>query len=291
MDETQRPVAPDPGSSLSRREFAVAVSLAGAAAVATTAKAAMATTSSIVVIKTADGEAEAFFVHPATGTYPAVLIHTDAFGLRPAFQEMATRLAAEGYAVLVPNPFYRSAKQPAIAPGTTMATPGFREKFAEFRKPLTSAAVGSDTGAYVAWLDNQAAVKKSAKFGVQGYCMGGPMTFQSAAAQPARFGGACTFHGGGLVDEKSAESPHMLIPKTGAGAQFLCAVASNDDMTQPAAKDVLKTAFADSKRIAEVKVYDGCMHGWCVTDGAVYNKAGAEDAWGKMLAIYKGKLV
>ena len=231
------------------------------------------------------------FTYPAgAGSWPVVLIHTDAFGLRPAFKSMAARLASEGYAVLVPNPFYRSAKQPAVEPGTSITTPGFREKLAAFRKPMTPDAVMSDSTAYFAWLDKQPQVKKGAKSGVQGYCMGGPMVFQTAAAMKDRMGGACTFHGGGLVDDTPA-SPHLLIPKTGSKTAFRCAIASNDDMTQPTAKDVLRKTFADNKRTAEVMVYPGCMHGWCVTDGAVYDAAGAEDAWDKMLVLYKKNLV
>ena len=245
-----------------------------------------------VTITTPDGAVEAVFSHPAGAkAWPAVIIHTDAFGLRPAFRSMAARLAAEGYAVLVPNPFYRTANvATAVAPGSSMATPGFREKFAEMRKPLTAAAVMSDTNAYVAWLDKQAAVKTSAKIGVQGYCMGGPMTFQSAAAAPTRVAGAATFHGGGLVT-KDGDSPHLLIAKMNPAIQILCAVADNDDKNAPTDKDMLAKTFTDAKRKAEVKVYTGCMHGWCVTDGAVYAATGAEDAWAKMLTIYKTKLV
>ena len=291
MDDTQRPMATESENALSRRDFA-ALTVAGAAAVATAAQAAMPVVQNNVTITTPDGTVEAVFTHPAgAGTWPAVIIHTDAFGLRPAFRSMAARLAAEGYAVLVPNPFYRTANvATAVPPGTSMATPGFREKFAEMRKPLTAAAVGSDTTAYVAWLDTQAAVKKTAKIGVQGYCMGGPMTFQSAAAAPNRVAGAATFHGGGLVTA-TPDSPHLLIPKMNPGVQLLIAVADNDDKNAPTDKDMLAKAFAEAKRKAEVKVYTGCMHGWCVTDGAVYAAAGAEDAWAMTLAIYKAKLV
>lgn len=291
MDDNQRPVAPESENALSRRDF-TAISVAGAAAaIATTAKAGLPVVQKDVTITTPDGSAEAVFIHPAgTGSWPAVLIHTDAFGLRPAFRSMAARMAADGYAVLVPNPFYRTSKMPAVAPGTTMATPGFREKLAEMRKPHTAEGVGKDTVAYFAWLDAQKEVKKGAKAGVQGYCMGGPMTFQSAAALPNRIGGAATFHGGGLVTP-GADSPHLLIAKMNPQIQLLIAVADNDDKNAPTDKDVLRKTFDEQKRRAEIKVYTGCMHGWCVTDGAVYAAAGAEDAWNKTMAIYKSRLV
>jgi len=208
---------------------------------------------------------------------------------------MAKRLAADGYTVLVPNPYYRVTK----APGVKMEGFSFQnaDSMAELRKLMAgigaAGAAERDTVAYVAFLDSQASVNKSRKIGVQGYCMGGPLTFRTAAAVPDRIGAAGSFHGGGLVTQ-AADSPHTMIPKM--KARLYVAVAANDDQRQPDAKDVLKKAFADAKVPAEVEVYPS-LHGWCVPDmpaeqgKPIYNKADAEKAWTKLVALYKQALV
>ena len=194
------------------------------------------------------------FIHPATGTHPGVLIWADAFGLRPALREMGKRLAAEGYAVLVPNPFYRSAKAPVLDMATfSFANPTDRAKL----QPLMGAvnAPGNpekDAVAYIAWLDAQPQVDKAKKIGTQGYCMGGPLVMRTAAAVPTRVGAGASFHGGGLVTD-TPESPHLLVPKMKARMYF--GVAINDDERQPDAKDKLRAALAAAKVQGEVEVY------------------------------------
>jgi carboxymethylenebutenolidase len=240
-----------------------------------------------VEIQTPHGTADAYFVSPASGKHPAVLVWTDIFGLRAAFREMGKRLAQSGYAVLVPNPFYRKKKAPVVAEGASFQDPATRETLFGFMRSLTPEDVVSDSKAFIAFLDKQASVDRKRKLATSGYCMGGPITMRAAAAFPDRIGAAASFHGGGLVTDKQ-DSPHLLVPKI--KAHYLFAIAENDDQKQPDAKDVLREAFAKSKVPAEIEVYAGAMHGWCPPDSQVYNAAQAEKAWNRMLALFKRAL-
>ena len=283
--------------TIDRRDFvALSAAVGLTAAGSATADAADAqVTSTDVNIKTRDGNCDAAFFHPATGTHPAVIVWTDIFGLRPVFRDMGKRLAAQGYSVLVPNPFYRTQKAPlAFGPANfNFGSNDDRAKLPPLTNPLNAAgAAESDAQAFVAWLDSQSSVNKSKKIGTQGYCMGGPLVLRTAAAMPARIGAVGSFHGGGLVTQ-APDSPHTMIPKM--KAQFLIAIAQNDDKQQPDAKDVLKKAFADNKLKAEVEVYPA-QHGWCVPDfnqppTPIYNQAEAERAWSNLLKLYKAALV
>jgi carboxymethylenebutenolidase len=229
----------------------------------------------------------ALFYPEGKGSWPAVLVWTDILGLRPVFREMGQRLAAQGYVVLVPNPFYRNAKAPVVDGSFDFSKPEDRAKVMPMAAALTADANISDAQSYVAFLDAQPQTNKKKKMGVQGYCMGGPLTFRTAATAPERIGAAATFHGGGLVTDKP-DSPHLLIPKM--KAEILCAVADNDDKRDPAAKDKLKDGFAAAHLKATVEVYEGCNHGWTVRGSQVYNEAGAERAWAELTALYKRNL-
>lgn len=296
-DERDPGPSSNPPSELSRRDFvalSVATGLATGAVSATAAS--LPLTETEVTVKTPDGVCDAFFVHPVQGAHPGVLIWPDAFGLRPAMREMARRLAGEGYAVLVPNPFYRVSKSPQFqsASEINFANPADRARL----QPLMSSVQGAgaaekDATAHVAFLDAQPAVDKAKKIGTQGYCMGGPLVVRTAAALPERIGAGGSFHGGGLVTDKP-DSPHLLAPKIRAAMYF--GIAANDDERQPDAKDTLKQAFAAAKPPAGIEVYPA-QHGWCVPDmpagegKPIYNRDQAEKAWGKLLALYKTSLV
>jgi carboxymethylenebutenolidase len=231
-----------------------------------------------VTIKTPDGTCDAYFVHVATGTAPAVLVWPDIFGLRPAFRQMGKRLAESGYSVLVVNPFYRQQKAPTASKGAATPIP----ELMPLAKQLSPTTHMTDAKAFTAWLDSQASVAKNRKIGTQGYCMGGPMAFRTAAANPDRVGAVASFHGGGLVT-KEPDSPHLLVAKTKAA--LLVAIASNDDMRSPDEKNVLKETFAKSGNPAEIEVYSGA-HGWCPPDSTVYKMDDAEKAWTRLLALY-----
>jgi len=260
---------------VTRRQFGVLLG-AGVAMMLPKVANAQAVNERDVEIKTPDGTADAYFVHPASGSAAAVLIWPDIFGLRPAMRNMGKRLAQSGYSVLVVNPFYRAGK-----PNATGATP-IKEMFA-FRKGMSAQTDMTDARAFIAWLDAQPQVNKNRKVGVQGYCMGGPMSFHTAAAVPDRIGAVASFHGGGLVGKDPATSPHVLAAAT--KASFLIAIAENDDKQNPNEKNVLKETFDKAKLMAEIEVYPAA-HGWCPPDTQVYNEAAAEKAWSRLLALY-----
>ena len=271
--------------NVSRRTFGMMT--VAAAGIASNAYAADVTEKDVEV-KTPDGVCDAVLFYPtAKGTKPAVLIWTDILGLRPVFREMGKRLAAQGHVVLVPNPFYRSRRAPVVDGAFDFTKPEDRAKLFALRGAMTNDGIDKDAVAFVAFLDAQPQTNKRKKVGVQGYCMGGLLSFRTAAAVPGRIAAVGSFHGGGLAT-KNPDSPHLLIPKTNAA--YLVAVAQNDDKQQPEAKDILKAAFAEAKKTATVEVYPAA-HGWCVKGSAVYDEAAAEKAWAELTKLYKSRLV
>jgi carboxymethylenebutenolidase len=236
-------------------------------------------TESEVTVTTPDGAADCYFVHPASGTAPGVLMWPDIFGLRPAFRQMGKRLAESGYAVLVVNPFYRVKKAPTAASGSTTPIADLRP----LASALNETTQMTDAKAFIAWLDGQPSVAKNRKIGTQGYCMGGPIAFRTAAAVPGRVGAVASFHGGGLVTDQP-NSPHLQAAKT--KAQFLIAIADNDDKRSPNDKTVMKETFEKANLPAEIEVYTGAQHGWCPPDSQVYSEPLAEKAWSRLLVLY-----
>src|SRR5215813_13010508 len=210
---------------VTRKQFGIMLG-AGIAMMLPRVANAVTVTESDVSVTTPDGTADCYFVHPASGTAPAVLVWPDIFGLRPAFRQMGKRLAESGYSVLVVNPFYRAKKAPTAPQGA--ATP-----IADVRPlagGLSEQTHMTDAKAFVAWLDQQPSVAKNRKIGTQGYCMGGPMAFRTAAAVPDRVGAVASFHGGGLVSDQP-NSPTLQASKS--KAQFLVCIAESDDQRSP----------------------------------------------------------
>jgi carboxymethylenebutenolidase len=272
---------------LSRRRFAALTLGAGATSLLPGVAGAADVAEQEVEIKLADGTCDAHFAHPSSGKAPAVLVWPDIFGLRPAFKQMGRRLAESGYAVLTVNPFYRQQKAPTAPAGANMQDPEVRNKLFAMMNALTPQTHVADSTALFGWLDRQASVDPRRKAGTTGYCMGGPITMRAAAAMPARIGAAASFHGASLVTDKP-DSPHLLVPKM--KANYLFAIAQNDDQGQPDAKDALRKAFAQAKLPAEIEVYPA-QHGWCPPDGRVYDHDQAEKAWARLLALFKTALV
>ena len=275
---------------VSRRDFnlmaggaAISLAFAGCAPV----EAAEGISESDVMIDTPDGTANAFFAHPSKGAHAAVLIWPDIVSLRPAFKMMAKRLAGDGYAALVINPYYRQTKETLIEPGQTFRDPAVREKIIPFARALSQETTRTDARAFVDWLDAQDAVDTGRKIGTTGYCMGGPMTMLTAHERNDRIGAGASFHGGGLATDKD-NSPHLLIPEM--KASYLIAIAENDDKRDPESKGTLKEAFSAAGLSAEIEVYAGTQHGWCPPDSAVYNEASANKAWERKLALFKSAL-
>jgi carboxymethylenebutenolidase len=271
---------------ITRRTFGLVAAAAAGTAAAAAPKATV--TEKDVLIRTADGTADAVLFTPArAGTFPAVLMWPDIMGLRPAFRDMGRRLAGEGYVVLVPNPFYRSKKAPVLEGPINFSDPKTREILMGYRKAITD--VPGDAKAFVAFLDSQPKTNKRRKAGVQGYCMSGAFSFQTAAALPSRIAAIASFHGGNGLVTKEPDSPHLLIPMTNPNSTWLVLQAQNDDKQQPQVKDELKAAFAAAHRRATVEVYPA-DHGWCVPGGQVYDPVQAERAWSALLQLYRTTL-
>jgi len=263
---------------VTRKQFGVLLG-AGVAMMLPRVANAVGVAESEVEVTTPDGKADCYFVHPSSGSAPGVLIWPDIFGLRPAFRTMGKRLAESGYSVLVVNPFYRVKKAPTAPAGG--ATP--IQEVRPLAQGLNETTHMTDAKAFIGWLDRQSSVAKNRKMGTQGYCMGGPMALRTAAAVPDRVGAVASFHGGGLVTDQP-NSPHLQAAKT--KAQFLIAIAANDDARSPNDKTTLKETFEKADLPAEIEVYTGAAHGWCPPDSTVYNEPQAEKAWARLLALY-----
>jgi carboxymethylenebutenolidase len=275
-------------SGLSRREFGAMGAMAALAACASVEAEAQegGLTETNVTFAAPGGTMDAVFIHPATGKHPAVILWPDIAGIREAKKIMARRLAAAGYSVLVPNPYYRSLPGPQFADFNAWREGGGMAKVGPWMQQNTPAAVRETTRAVVAWLDGQGSVDTARGVGVQGYCMTGSWTIRGAAAVPERIKGAASFHGGQLVTD-APDSPHNLFDESRAA--HLIAIAKNDDAQAPTHKDVLKAAAAAANRPAEIEVYQA-DHGWTVPDSPVHNQAEADRAWERLLNLYKTNL-
>ena len=240
-----------------------------------------------VLVPTGDGRADAVLIHPkGRGRFPAILMWPDILGLRPVFEEMGKRLAAQGYVVLVVNPYYRTAKAPVIRGPFDFSSKADMSRLMVFRNALTNDMINRDSAAYVHFLDAQPQTDKGAKMGVQGFCFSGPIAFQTAAVAADRIGAVATFHPGALVTDNES-SPHLLIPKTRAA--YLVLIAQNDAQHMPDEAPTLQMAFKAAGLPATVEVYPA-NHGWTVAGSQTYDEAQAERAWGELLPFYRANL-
>lgn len=278
--------------AVSRRQFGA---LTGAAALATYAAGSTAAhaqgTAELsergVTLATPDGTMDAFMVQPASGKHPAVILWPDIASIREAKRNIARKLAGEGYAVLVVNPYYRDVAGEQFADFAAFIADGGFQKVGPWRGKLNAEAIMRDAAAIVGWLDQQPGVDTAKGIGTQGYCMGGPFTVWSAAAVPGRIKAAASFHGGGLVREGNPMSPHALLGKV--KASLLIAVAKDDDAKAPADKTTFAEAAKAAGVSAQVTVYPG-NHGWMVADSPAWNAAAAASGEADLLALYGSAL-
>lgn len=277
----------NPNNQHSRRDFVAASVAAGLTATAASA-APLEVVESDVEIHMPDGTCDAAFIHPKTGSHAGVLIWPDAFGLRPSMRDMGKRLAAEGYSVLVPNPFYRVAKAPfSSASAFNFQNPADMAKLQPLMASVNAPGnAEKDAAAYIAFLDARREVNKAKKIGTQGYCMGGPLVVKTAALLPDRVGAGASFHGGGLVTDKP-DSPHLLAPKIGSRVYVAGAIEDSsfpDDM-----KERLREALTKAGVDHKIETFQA-KHGWVFRDMPVYDAGAAERHWQTMLALFYSTL-
>jgi len=279
-------------TAVNRRQFTRMGVMLGAgatmAACATTAEAEGGLSERMVTFAAAGGTMDGLFVHPAGKKSPAVILWPDIAGLRPSKMAMGRRLAAEGFAVLVANPFYRSVAGVQFEDFAAFRDGGGFQAVGPWREKNTPAAIMETAKSVVGWLDAQDAVDTARGIGNQGYCMTGSWTFYTAAAVPSRVKAAASFHGGGLAGD-AADSAMNMFDDLADDAKALIAIAKNDDANAPADKDKLRAAAAAVDLDLEIEVYDG-DHGWTVLDSPVYAEAAADRAYGRLLALYKSAL-
>jgi len=236
-------------------------------------------------IPTPDGVADAIFIHPeGAGPWPGVLYLTDIGGIRPAYHEMAGRLAQEGYLVLMPNVFYRTARPPLLDFKPVIGEERTMKRFAELGSPLTPEAMERDASAYVDAMTAQKAVSQG-PLGVVGHCFTGAMALRAAAARPDKIAAAASFHGGGLWTDKPT-SPHLVLPRVRKEARLYFGHASNDRSMPAESIEKLNAALKAWGGRYESEVYDGALHGWTTVGSPVYNQVQAEKAFGKMVELF-----
>jgi carboxymethylenebutenolidase len=233
-------------------------------------------------ITTADGVADSFLALPDGEPRAPVLFLIDAYGLRAQTEEMARRIAAEGYAVLVPNAFYRAGRAPVLE------MPDFkdaasREAFMAGVKPLmgelTPAAMGSDGAAYLDALAEHA----PGRAGLSGYCMGGRLGWRIAAAHPDRVAALACFHTGGLVTD-APDSPHRSVAELPRVPLYF-GFADNDRSMSAEQIAELERDLGEAGAGYRAEVYPGAQHGYTMADTAAYDEAAAERHYRELFAL------
>jgi len=235
-----------------------------------------------IEIATADGVAQAGLFRPAGGAATGVVLYMDAFGPRPALDGMAERLAGLGYAVLVPDLFYRNAPYGPFDARTAFSDEKTRPKLMGLIGATTQAMTIRDSEAF---LDVLAAHGATGPLGVVGYCMGGARALNAAASYPARIRAAASFHGGNLAGD-NADSPYRRAADI--KARVYVGTAGVDRSFPPEQSARLAQALRAEQVDHIIENYVGMDHGWCVPDHSVYDEKGAERHW-KRLETFLGE--
>ncbi|GAA4949520.1 dienelactone hydrolase family protein [Streptomonospora halophila] len=239
-----------------------------------------------VDITTEDGVADAYLAHPDDGgTHPGVLLYMDAFGLRAQLKRMATRLAAAGYTVLVPNVYYRHGRSPVVEIPEFIDPsnrPEIFERLGPIMQSLTPEQVVRDAGAY---LDRLAEVPQATAgpAGVVGYCMGAILSLRTAATHADRVAAAAGFHGANLAPD-APDGPHLLADRITAELYF--GHADKDHAMPPEQIDRLDRALTAAGVRFTSEVYEGAQHGYTQADTAAYDEAATERHWKALLDLF-----
>jgi carboxymethylenebutenolidase len=238
-----------------------------------------------VDIPTPDGVADAYLAYPDDGAaHPGVLVFQDAFGLRPALRDLGDRIAAHGYCVLIPNLFYRAGRAPVLDLPEFIDLEARPEVFGQLMPlimSLTPEVVKSDSGAYLDWMAASDKIT-AGPVGATGYCMGGRLVVQTAAAHPDRIAAGAGFHTGHLVLDGPG-SPHRALESVTAELYF--AFADNDEGMTPEHIEEFDKALAAAGIRHKTEVYEGAAHGYTQIDTSVYNEEAAERHYRELFAL------
>ena len=216
---------------------------------------------------------------------PGVLLVPDVWGIRETMREMALRVAAEGYTVLMPNPFYRVSAPPVFPFARKDAAPEqVMQRIGELLDPLTPGAIDADAGVYLDFLSSQPTIAAGG-VGVVGFCIGGLISFRAPAVRPDKVAVAASFHGGGLYKANDPGSAHLRLPKMKSKLYFGHAFDDNSMNAEAIAE--LENALREWGGRYESEVYEGARHGWTVPDNPAYNQSQAERAFAKLKAVFK----
>jgi len=238
-----------------------------------------------VAVPAADGTADAVFYRWSDGTRPAVIFLPDGLGVRESQREMARRVATEGYNVLLPNIYYRTAREPFFDRKPDFGDETAKARFAELTSPLTPDAMERDGSAYVDYLVSRPEVS-SRPMAVLGFCFTGAFALRTAAARPDAIGAVASFHGGGLFKD-DASSPHAVLSRV--KARLLFGHARDDRSMPSSAIAALDEALAAWGGQYEAETYNA-LHGWTVPDHVTYDKSEAERAFANLRTLLKETL-
>jgi carboxymethylenebutenolidase len=241
-----------------------------------------------VTISTRDGSAPALLFRPegVAGPWPAIILYTDAFGIRPASEQMSRRLAQGGYLVLLPDLFYRSGPSAPMIPAEVLGDAERREALMQRLGNLDRDAKVSDARAFIAFLSSHPDVRGD-RFGITGYCFGGNASLTAAGAFGDRFAAVASFHGGNLATD-DAESPHRFVADI-VGRVYV-AGAVEDASFPEEQKQHLEAALAQAGVDHVVTTYEGARHGFAVPDHPAYNPEAAERHWRASFELFSQTL-
>ncbi|HET9634350.1 MAG TPA: dienelactone hydrolase family protein [Gemmatimonadaceae bacterium] len=237
-----------------------------------------------VDVRTADGVADAIFIHPDDDRNPGVIVLTDIWAVRPAYVDLAKRIADNGYAVLLPNIFYRAGKPP-FTENFDFQDPRTKARVGEITAPLTPETMARDGSAYVDFLASNPAVSDG-PMGVVGFCYAGAYALRIAAARPDRIGAAASFHGGGLYKDEET-SPHRVLPKVKARLYF--GHATNDNSMTAGQIEMFESALEKWGGDYGSETYDA-RHGWMIPGREIYDPDNARRGFEKLIALFDSSL-
>lgn len=230
-----------------------------------------------------EGMADAILFAPEAGQgFPGVLFLPDIGSIREANRGMARRLAAEGYAVMLVNPFYRTGRPPLWTFERNWGDPKTKQRFEELTSPLTSTARAADANSYIDRLKEQPEVKPG-MVGIVGYCFTGAMALRGPASRPEAVAAAASFHGGSLFNQTDPQSPYRLLPDIEARLYF--GHATNDSSMTAEQIAGFEQALAEWGGIFESETY-AAAHGWTVPDNPAYNEPEAERAFTRLTQLF-----